>query len=70
MFDLFGNLTPTQSDLAFPVSLTERYRPHSIDEFAGLDKPKRLCRAIAARPYSSATLLTLTAWRERIAPKI
>lgn len=54
MFDLFGNPSPAQSDLAFPESLTERYRPHSITEFVGLAKPKAFCAKLAAQPYASA----------------
>ena len=28
--------------LAFPQSLTEKYRPRTMGEFAGLEKPKKL----------------------------
>jgi DNA polymerase III delta prime subunit len=45
--------TPT---LAFPQSLTEKYRPRTIAEFAGLDKPKRILGKFAANPYGSAWL--------------
>lgn len=46
MADLFGKLsTLAQSDLDFPVSLTERYRPHSISDFVGLQKPRALTGA-------------------------
>lgn len=34
--------------------LTEKFRPRSIDSFIGLDKPKQLCRRLAAKPFSSA----------------
>jgi replication-associated recombination protein RarA len=54
MFDLFGNSQPSQQGLDFPVSLTERYRPHSITEFAGLAKPKAFCAKLAEKPYASA----------------
>lgn len=53
--DLF-NTTPAQSPLAFPVALTERYRPRTVDAFVGLDKPKRICAALAAKPFESAWL--------------
>jgi replication-associated recombination protein RarA len=56
MSDLFGFTQPTQSSLAFPTPLTERYRPHSISAFVGLDKPKRICAALAAKPFESAWL--------------
>ena len=40
--------------LAFPQSLTEKYRPRGIGEFAGLEKPKRILSKFAASPYPSA----------------
>lgn len=43
-----------QPTIAFPASLTERYRPHAIADFVGLEKPKKLAQALIARPYSSA----------------
>jgi replication-associated recombination protein RarA len=57
MFDLFGNSNP-QSELDFPVSLTEKYRPRSMAEFVGLAKPKALCAKLAANPFPSAWLFT------------
>lgn len=54
--DLFGSTAQPQSTLEFPVSLTERYRPRSIEQFVGLDKPKRLCAKLAAKPFESAWL--------------
>jgi replication factor C small subunit len=45
--------TPT---LAFPQSLTEKYRPRTIGEFAGLEKPKKILAKFAANPYPSAWL--------------
>jgi putative ATPase len=54
--DLFGHTPTTQSELCFPVSLTERYRPHSPAEFVGLSKPKQLCAKLAERPFDSAWL--------------
>jgi replication-associated recombination protein RarA len=56
MFDLFGQSQTSQSSLDFPVALTERYRPHSIQDFIGLAKPKALCAKLAARPFPSAWL--------------
>lgn len=38
------------------AQLTERYRPQSIGAFVGLDKPKRICASLAARPRASAFL--------------
>ena len=45
-----------QTAIAFPQSLTEKYRPHVLAEFAGLDKQKRILSKFAARPYPSAWL--------------
>ena len=58
MASVFG-YEPPQPDagmLPFPQSLTEKYRPRQIDEFVGLDKPKRIMRKLAANPYASAWL--------------
>lgn len=52
---LFQNL-PTQAGLAFPASLSEKYRPHTLAEFVGLEKPKRILSKFADAPYSSAWL--------------
>jgi DNA polymerase III delta prime subunit len=43
--------------LPFPMPLAEKYRPHAIADFVGLDKPKRILAKFAANPYSSAWLL-------------
>lgn len=43
--------TPT---FAFPQSLAEKYRPHSIVEFVGLEKPKKILAKFASTPYPSA----------------
>jgi DNA polymerase III delta prime subunit len=51
---LLLEITAPQQELAFPVALTERYRPKTIDGFIGLEKPKAWARNLAARPYSSA----------------
>lgn len=56
MTDLFGNIQTSQPTLYFPVALTERFRPRTISAFVGLDKPKRICTALAARPFESAWL--------------
>jgi DNA polymerase III delta prime subunit len=45
-----------QGALAFPQALTERYRPQTIAEFVGLDKPKKILSKLAAKPYESAWL--------------
>ncbi len=50
MPDLFGNSAPAQSGFAFPAPLTEKYRPSRIQDFAGLDKVKRILSRFAANP--------------------
>jgi replication-associated recombination protein RarA len=40
----------------FPAALTERYRPRTISEFVGLDKPKKILARLAAKPFESAWL--------------
>lgn len=46
----------TQTGLAFPQPLAEKYRPLTISEFAGLEKPKRVLSRLAANPFDSAWL--------------
>jgi replication factor C small subunit len=40
----------------FPMPLAEKYRPRLINDFIGLDKPKRILGKFAANPYQSAWL--------------
>jgi DNA polymerase III gamma/tau subunit len=47
----FGSLA-----FAFPQSLSEKYRPQTIAEFVGLEKPKRILSKFVAKPYPSAWL--------------
>jgi replication-associated recombination protein RarA len=53
---LFDNLpgSHTQTGFAFPTALTEKYRPHTVTDFVGLDKPKRILAKFADAPYPSA----------------
>jgi len=41
---------------AFPQSLAEKYRPRSVAEFVGLEKPKKILAKFATSPYQSAWL--------------
>jgi replication-associated recombination protein RarA len=41
---------------AFPQSLAEKYSPHAIAEFVGLEKPKKILAKFANAPYPSAWL--------------
>lgn len=45
-----------QANLAFPQSLTEKYRPVRIADFIGLDRPRRVLSAFCRRPTSGAWL--------------
>ena len=45
-----------QTDLAFPQSLAEKYRPVRIADFIGLDRPKKVLTAFCKRPTSGAWL--------------
>jgi replication-associated recombination protein RarA len=45
--------TPT---FAFPVRLSEKYRPRKVAEFVGLPKAKRILAKFAAHPYACSFL--------------
>jgi DNA polymerase III gamma/tau subunit len=45
-----------QTDLAFPQSLAEKYRPLRIADFIGRERPKRILLAFRKRPASGASL--------------
>jgi DNA polymerase III gamma/tau subunit len=51
------SLFSTQAGLAFPASLSEKYRPHSLQDFVGLDKPKRVLQKFAENPFPNAAFL-------------
>src|SRR5882762_6690123 len=46
-----------QDGFAFPTSLTERYRPHSVAEFVGLERVKKVLTNFAAKPFPNAAFL-------------
>jgi replication-associated recombination protein RarA len=46
-----------QTAIEFPASLSERYRPRTLNEFIGLDKPKRVLSKFAAKPFPNAAFL-------------
>jgi len=56
MGTLFTEPQAAQAGLAFPQSLSEKYRPRKIADFAGLEKPKRILSKFAANPYPSSWL--------------
>ena len=43
-----------QQAFGFPEPLTEKYRPRSIQDFVGLEKPKKIAQKLIARPFASA----------------
>src|SRR5258705_8791908 len=52
-----GASIASQGGFVFPASLSEKYRPHSLDEFVGLDKPKRVLSKFADAPFPNAAFL-------------
>jgi len=44
----------SQTAFDFPQPLAERYRPQRIQDFVGLERPKKIITAFAAKPYPSA----------------
>ena len=59
--DLFGmpaapDAPALQCGFEFPKSLTDKYRPHRLEEFCGLDKPKAIARKLISQPRESAWL--------------
>ena len=52
-----GAVKADQVGFNFPASLSEKYRPHSLAEFVGLDKPKRVLAKFADAPFPNAAFL-------------
>lgn len=50
---LFSPSISLQPGFEFPESLSEKYRPRTIAEFAGLEKPKRIMSKLLAEPKIS-----------------
>jgi replication-associated recombination protein RarA len=46
----------SQAGLAFGVPLADKYRPHEINSFLGLEKPKKIMQKFAANPRAAAFL--------------
>jgi replication-associated recombination protein RarA len=51
------SLFTAQAGLNFPASLSEKYRPHSLQDFVGLEKPKKVLQKFAANPFPNAAFL-------------
>lgn len=49
--------TNAQAGLSFPASLSEKYRPHTLQDFVGLEKPKRVLAKFADSPFPNAAFL-------------
>ena len=45
-----------QSGFSFPQALPEKYQPETIEQFVGLDRPKRIFSKFLQTPYKSAWL--------------
>jgi DNA polymerase III gamma/tau subunit len=52
-----GASIASQGGFSFPASLSEKYRPHTLNEFVGLDKPKRVLSKFASSPFPNAAFL-------------
>lgn len=50
------NCAGVQGGFEFPQALTEKYRPRTFGEFAGMDKQKKILANFAAKPYPTAFL--------------
>jgi|SRR5580700_618812 replication factor C subunit 2/4 len=46
-----------QGSMVFPASLSEKYRPHTLSDFVGLDKAKRVLAKYADSPFPNAAFL-------------
>jgi DNA polymerase III gamma/tau subunit len=46
-----------QNSMAFPASLSEKYRPKTLDAFVGLEKPRKVLAKFAANPFPNAAFL-------------
>jgi replication factor C subunit 2/4 len=55
MLNLEYNDSP-QTDLSFPTSLAEKYRPTKVSDFIGLEKPRKIVEKFSANPKSCAFL--------------
>ena len=51
------SLFTAQAGIQFPASLSEKYRPHSLEDFVGLEKPKKVLQNFAQNPFPNAAFL-------------
>jgi len=52
-----ANNASVQNGFVFPASLSEKYRPHALADFVGLDKPKKVLAKFADAPFPNAAFL-------------
>jgi len=48
----------SQSALAFPQPLWKKYQPATIEDFVGLEKPRKVLQRFAANPYPAAWIFS------------
>jgi replication-associated recombination protein RarA len=48
----------SQTSLAYPAPLADKYRPQRITSFLGLDKPKKILSKFAGNPHAAAFLFS------------
>lgn len=53
-----GLTLAVQNGFEFPTPLSEKYRPQTIDDFLGLEKPRKILAGFCKRPFPSAWLFT------------
>jgi replication-associated recombination protein RarA len=54
---IVGSVPASQAGFQFPASLAEKYRPHDLADFVGLEKPKKVLAKFAASPFPNAAFL-------------
>jgi replication-associated recombination protein RarA len=51
------SLFTAQAGIQFPASLSEKYRPHALQDFVGLEKPRKVLSKFADSPFPNAAFL-------------
>jgi DNA polymerase III delta prime subunit len=52
-----ASVNSEQGSMCFPASLSEKYRPHKIADFVGLETPKKVLAKFAANPFPNTAFL-------------
>ena len=50
------NCSAEQTGFSFPQALTEKYRPKTFQDFAGMEKQRKILQAFAGNPYPTSFL--------------